>query len=230
MNHASSTFRTPQQGFSLIELMVAILISTILLLGVLELFGDTFRSDRTHTELARVQENGRVAMELIAREVRRAGYQGCASAAVDRTVAGVTYPEDAILGNSATSFTVSYASADPSITTASFGTWDCDNTLLHGYSVTFSNNANGGLQMDSRDGVAAEFSGELTSNTQITALRYGVRDEGSNSTAWQTFDTMSADDWENVRQLEITLAVNDSRGEFQQPRTFTSVIDLRNRL
>lgn len=221
---------TNQQGFSLIELMIAILISTILLLGVLELFGNTFRTDRTHTELARVQENGRVAMELIAREVRRAGYQGCISAAEGKTVAGVTYPEDAILGNSATSFTVSYASADPSITTASFGTRNCDNTPLHGYSVTFSNNANGGLQMDSRDGVAAEFSGELTSNTQITSLRYGVLDEGTNSTSWQTFETMNADDWKNIRELEITLAVTDSRGEFQQPRTFTSVIDLRNRL
>ena len=57
-----------QAGLSLIELMVAILISSLLLLGVLELYLNSSRADRTSNQLARIQENGRLVMELISRE------------------------------------------------------------------------------------------------------------------------------------------------------------------
>jgi|GEM_PF-1095414 len=66
-----------QLGLSLIELMVALLISTILLLGVLELFGSSSKTQRSATAVARLQENGRLAMDLIAHEARRTGFYGC---------------------------------------------------------------------------------------------------------------------------------------------------------
>jgi len=66
-----------QTGLSLVELMVALLISTILLLGVLELFGSSSKTSRSANALARLQENGRLAMDLIAREARRTGFNGC---------------------------------------------------------------------------------------------------------------------------------------------------------
>src|SRR5690606_15525999 len=124
-----------QSGFSLIELMVAILISSILLLGVLELFTNTSRTDRTSNELARVQENGRLVMELLSREARRAGYQGCVAASNTTTDGGVTYPNDAIAGT-ATSLTFRYARPTAGGT---FPDRDCDNSALAGYEITFSN-------------------------------------------------------------------------------------------
>jgi len=66
-----------QNGLSLVELMVALLISSILLLGVLELFGSSSKSSRSANALARMQENGRLALDLIAREARRTGFNGC---------------------------------------------------------------------------------------------------------------------------------------------------------
>jgi type IV pilus assembly protein PilW len=68
-----------QQGLSLIELMIAILLGMLLLLGVLQMFNSTSSSDRANTALARVQESGRVALEIIKQDLRRTGYIGCAN-------------------------------------------------------------------------------------------------------------------------------------------------------
>ena len=65
-----------QMGLSLIELMVAMLISLILLGGVLQVFLSSKDMYRTNTAVSRVQEAGRFATEFIAFDVRQAGYKG----------------------------------------------------------------------------------------------------------------------------------------------------------
>jgi type IV pilus assembly protein PilW len=66
-----------QRGLSLIEVMVAVVISSILILGVTDLFNSSFMSGRSNSELARIQENGRLAMEVIGSDARLAGLQTC---------------------------------------------------------------------------------------------------------------------------------------------------------
>lgn len=66
-----------QRGLSLIEVMVAVVISSILILGVTDLFNSSFMSGRSNSELARIQENGRLAMEIIGSDARLAGLQTC---------------------------------------------------------------------------------------------------------------------------------------------------------
>ncbi|WP_339523072.1 PilW family protein [Pseudomonas sp. EA_35y_Pfl2_R111] len=68
-----------QTGLSLIEVMVAVVISSILILGVTDLFNSAFMSGRSNSELTRVQENGRLAMEIIGADARLAGLQSCTS-------------------------------------------------------------------------------------------------------------------------------------------------------
>ncbi len=65
-----------QAGLSLVELMVAMLISLILLGGVLQVFLSSKDMYRTNTAVARVQEAGRFATDFIAFDVRQAGYKG----------------------------------------------------------------------------------------------------------------------------------------------------------
>ncbi len=223
MNNQPRLLSVRQRGFSLIEIMVAILISTILLLGVLELFGKTFRTDRTHTELARVQETGRIAMELISREVRRAGYQGCVSAFISTTANGITYPNQAIqpVDPATNRITFNYARDTGA---GSFPNNDCDGNDLHPFQITFWN-CGADLCINSTDTGGQQ---TLTTNTQISALSFAVPSGGN--TSWKAYADMTAADWADVTKLQVALAVNDSRGEFVQPRTFTSVIELRNRL
>ena len=68
-----------QQGFSLVELMVALTLGLIVVGGVISVFVTNQQAFRTTESLSRVQENARIAFELMAREVRQEGGNPCGS-------------------------------------------------------------------------------------------------------------------------------------------------------
>lgn len=68
---------TSQRGLSLIELMIALLLSAMLLWGVLQIFDSNRNTMRMQTAFARVQESGRFATDLLTKEIRMADYWGC---------------------------------------------------------------------------------------------------------------------------------------------------------
>jgi type IV pilus assembly protein PilW len=65
------------RGLSLIELMVALLISSIVVLGLVSLINAIGVANRTQDGLARMQENGRFAVQQIASDLRLAASQHC---------------------------------------------------------------------------------------------------------------------------------------------------------
>lgn len=71
--------RLINQGFSIIEFMVALTLGTLLIASA----GAVYLSNKStyvmQEGLARLQENGRYANFLLSRELRMAGYQGCAN-------------------------------------------------------------------------------------------------------------------------------------------------------
>ncbi|MGD8941496.1 MAG: PilW family protein [Gammaproteobacteria bacterium] len=67
-----------QKGMTIVEIMVAITISLVLLSGVAQIFLSSKQSYRMNEELARLQENGRIVLDLLSQDVRMIGYQGCA--------------------------------------------------------------------------------------------------------------------------------------------------------
>lgn len=86
-----------QRGLTIIELMVSILLSSFLLLGILQLFINSNSADRANSSMARLQENGRIALDMLKQDLRRTGYQGCASpTAVSRPNSSRTFPLDAM--------------------------------------------------------------------------------------------------------------------------------------
>ena len=66
-------------GFSLIELMVSVLISLIVLAGVVQVVFSSKRAYLDNQDIAYVQDNQRYVMDIISREIRLAGYKGCAA-------------------------------------------------------------------------------------------------------------------------------------------------------
>ena len=64
-------------GLSLIELMVALAVSAILLLGVATIYTASKRSYQVSHEMAELQENARFTLQTLTREIRMAGYTGC---------------------------------------------------------------------------------------------------------------------------------------------------------
>ena len=68
-----------QKGLSLVEIMIAMLIGLFLTGGILQIFSSSRLTYRVHEATSRMQETGRMAVEVLAREIRGADFWGCNS-------------------------------------------------------------------------------------------------------------------------------------------------------
>jgi type IV pilus assembly protein PilW len=91
--------RTKLSGFTVVELLVAIAISLLLLAGVMTLFAHSRTGYERNDRLAQIQENGRFALEMIARDVRAAGYWGCAKRTSTQPLRNVIQGNTGVLYN-----------------------------------------------------------------------------------------------------------------------------------
>lgn len=123
-------------GFSLIEMMVALVLGLILLGAVVQVYLSTKLTFVAQDQKSAVEEGGRFALDYIARDVRMAGLTGCGSRTVpggqalpvrNHLVGGGAYPylfTDAIRGleasNSGPAQTVTLAASNPAVG----GTWN----------------------------------------------------------------------------------------------------------
>lgn len=80
-----------QQGLTLIEILVALMISAFLIAGVIQLFIGSKQTYRSYDALSRIQENGRFVLEAMARDIRMTGYY---PRVTTRTITGVTVTEE----------------------------------------------------------------------------------------------------------------------------------------
>lgn len=69
--------RRDQHGLSVVELMVALLLASFLTMGMVYIFTSNSDTFRLNEASARVQESGRMAVNILGRAVRNAGYWGC---------------------------------------------------------------------------------------------------------------------------------------------------------
>lgn len=66
-----------ESGLSLVEIMIALAISMMLLLGTVSIFMSNQRIYREQDRMGRLQENARFIMQKLSEEIRMAGYVGC---------------------------------------------------------------------------------------------------------------------------------------------------------
>lgn len=85
MMNTKKNYLHKQGGLSLVEIMVALVISLFLLGGVIQVYIGNKTSYRFADASARIQENARFALETIASDSRMAGYWGCAQYASNDT-------------------------------------------------------------------------------------------------------------------------------------------------
>lgn len=71
----STSFKFPSRGLTLIELMVAIALGLILVAVVIQIYIGSRATYNKQEDLSRLQENGRVALEIIGRSARIAGFK-----------------------------------------------------------------------------------------------------------------------------------------------------------
>ncbi len=92
-------------GFSLVELLIAMLLGLTLTLGVIEIYVGSATTEHTQEARLRIQENARFALSFMGNEMRMAGYLGCLSsmegAAANNTLDGppnTLQPETGVQG------------------------------------------------------------------------------------------------------------------------------------
>jgi len=68
------TSKKVQAGLSIVELLVALMISMLLMTGVVQVFLASKQTYASNEAASRLQENGRFALEFIAQSARHAGY------------------------------------------------------------------------------------------------------------------------------------------------------------
>ncbi len=103
--------RRLQGGFSLIEIMIAMVIGLLLIAGMITVFAGTKRSAELNSTMAMIQEHGRFALSSMVNDVRLAGFQGCVDNRINALVRATLAPTDDF---SSTSISSSLIKADGS--------------------------------------------------------------------------------------------------------------------
>ncbi|WP_172838892.1 PilW family protein [Solemya velesiana gill symbiont] len=106
--------RSKQQGIGLVEILIAMVLGLLLTIAMAEVFLNSKQAYRSQEAMARVQENGRFTMEIMSREIRMAGFQGCAN--LDSAVPNVIADPAPGMGFSASEAILGYELSDS-------GTW-----------------------------------------------------------------------------------------------------------
>ncbi|ACX94883.1 prepilin-type N-terminal cleavage/methylation domain-containing protein [Halothiobacillus neapolitanus] len=70
-----------QRGFTLIELMIALVLGLIVIGGVISVLLSNQQTYRSNQALSQVQDGSRTAFEFLARDIRQAGLTGCGATA-----------------------------------------------------------------------------------------------------------------------------------------------------
>ena len=223
--------RTGQRGFSLIELMIAVLIALFLLGGLVTLVMGTRRSGATQTALSQLQDNQRIAMTMITNIIQKAGYfpdpvHQQLSTFTNETIGTLNLPAGQVLGGtySAAAPGDTFAArffAPPNDTTTGTAIIDCSGQS----NATASNNVwytdmftvglvNGTswLQCQSQTGGAAGtlLVINLIPNVTNISVLYGVAsgaggDDYSVVQYLNAAQVSAANSWTNITVVKVTL-------------------------
>lgn len=88
MNKLNPSIANSSKGFSLVELMISITLGLLIVAATLSIFASNKQAYRTTENLGRVQENARLAFELLGNDVRESGGTQCSNS-VSPTRAGI---------------------------------------------------------------------------------------------------------------------------------------------
>lgn len=209
-----------ERGISLVELMVSLVISSMLILGVLQLHLSTSSSDRANTALSRVQENGRIALELIGADARRAGFQGCVSSLMETQVTNaVRLPDHAVVSGT-NSITFRYAVTDSTAGAQLPAAANGEDRSCFGVPQTYYlrtaayTNCDGDLCLNGTP---------ILAGAQITGVTYAVPN-GANA-EWKAAPTTT--EIVAAKAVRISLRVNDASQDIT--RDLIGTYEFRNR-
>jgi len=205
-----------QTGMTLIEIMIALLIGAFLLGGVLQIFIGSKQTYRMQENLSRLQENGRFALDFLAKDIRMAGYRECLTFTVPTPITGANNT------GLNTSDTI----------TIQLSTGACGANVLSTITYSVQTGASGQPALFKNDGTGAQ---ELVEGIENMQILYGA-DTNANYTPDYYVSALTAGLMSQVVSIRLTLTDRTidgnltTTGDGRIRRNFTSTVALRNRL
>jgi type IV pilus assembly protein PilW len=207
---------TTQRGFTLIEMMIAVVIGLFLVGGLLTLVQAMKRTTVSQSGLSQLQENERMAMTLITDVIQSAGYFVITSATVNNTAAAsfpvvgsFTVAGQYISGSgaagAANTITVRYmTSGADNVINCNGGTSAVAASFVNTFSIDTANN-NLRCQLTVNGGAAT--TAVLVNGITNMQILYGVQTNTSvtNNSIDTYLDATLVPDWTAVKSVKVTL-------------------------
>jgi type IV pilus assembly protein PilW len=225
-------YRRPDpDGFTLVELMVALTLGLIVLGLVLTVYLGGMQAARFQNGLLRVQENGRFAIDALSRTMRMAGYDDPMNlpslSAFNPPIEGVTNADDSDLLITTTTGTAIMANTDTIAVTFQGGLGtsirDCQGSPIPLNTLRTSQYA---VRDDFKlicltDVMNNEEESELAEGVEDMQVLYGIDPDG-NGVANHYVDAanIGAGNWDNITSVQITLLVNSVVNVLRTPDNF----------
>lgn len=175
-----------QRGLTLIEVMIAITISLVLLVGVMQIFTGSRQTYRVQDNMARLQENGRFAMSFLSKDIRMADHWGCmknpANLVNNLTGGGGMGAVAGLAGTDGATDTITLATAVPS---GIIVTTQMPNSSANIFSNSNAGLVNGGIVI-----VSNCSNGDIFQITQLPAGG-GIQHNSGSGTPGNTFNNPS---------------------------------------
>ena len=205
----SKTLRPGLRGFTLIELMIALVLGLLVMGMVITVYLSNMQASRFQNGLLRVQENGRFAIDVLTRTMRMAGYDDPASAA---SVTGHAIEGAATAGAAALTQTGIKTNTDIIAVTYEGGTdiRDCQgNNFVQGIIRTSQYAIRDDGNLVCLTDAAGSTAMELAEGIEDMQILYGI-DSNDNGVANRYVDVanIGVGNLDNIISLEITLLVN----------------------
>jgi len=202
--HKQALLNKSQQGVTLVELMVSMLVGVVLLGGVAAVYVGSKQTYGARGGMSALQENGRIAIKRLQKGVLGAGYPKNSGTAPIVSDAGKV--------TAASKLTVSADNANGDTLTVSFmpygtGTYtqDClgQNGTVNGLIVNNYFVLNGQLMCRGSGNSVAQPIAEAVDNMQVL---YGIDTDGDGFA--NQYQNAGAADWNNVSSIQIALLIN----------------------
>jgi len=216
--------RTRQAGFTLVEMMVAVTIGLIVLVGMTASFVNLKNTFRSQDKLAQFQDNERLAMSILTTSLNEAGFHPNPMVAASTEImssaptigpsmaAGVGLMGAAATGTVSQSLGIAYAAPAGSDLMSCLGTNNAAGTATASVRNTFyvdtttnmlmcSVLVNNGTSDAMANGGTAQ---PLISGIQSIAMQYGVAPTGTAQVNGY-YSAPNVTDWTTVKSIRITL-------------------------
>ncbi|MEQ1816624.1 MAG: PilW family protein [Nitrosomonas sp.] len=197
-----------QQGFTLIELMIALTISLVLLLVIGTTFVSSRQAFRVQEDNARIQESGGFALEILGRSIKQAGHADFPFTGFKVEFDGTAITGTAGAGTAADTLTIQYDGA--------IDDRDCEGNQVTATGNIIQNHfnidaVNARLQCDGTISAApaAPPSGiELVENVEDLQILYGLDTNGDQSA--NQYVALPAD-WDQVVTARVCVLVRSEK-------------------